>query len=207
MAKKEMEKISIEKMDEILSDYFPDSETVDFHGVNLTILKRIPFSTACEMVRKVADACFGEDGEYKPEIRDFALKICCVEAYTNVRLPSDNVEHQYDIVYGTDLFDVMFQVIDSCQLNEIMDAVQDRIDVRNEANRVLFESELNHMMKTIGELGAQITDLFGSVSAEDIQNMVKALGDGVDEGKLVSEVVAAQNKAREETAEAAADGE
>ena len=62
MAQKEMKMISIEKMDEIMNDYFPAEETVDFHGEELTVQKRIPFALVCEMVKKVADSCFNEDG-------------------------------------------------------------------------------------------------------------------------------------------------
>lgn len=208
MAKKEMKMISIEKMDEIMNDYFPAAETVDFHGEELTIQKRIPFALVCEMVKKVADACFDENGEFSPEVRDFALRLCCVEAYTNVRLPEDNVEHQYEIVGRSDLWYVMMREIDQDQMNEINNAIQDRIDARLDANRAAFEHEVNKMLDAVNEIGKQVSDLFNNVSTEDIQKLVGALGEhGVDEEKIVQAVVAEQNKAREAKAEEVADGE
>lgn len=208
MAKKEMKMISIEKMDEIMNDYFPAAETVDFHGEELTIQKRIPFALVCEMVKKVADACFDENGEFSPEVRDFALRLCCVEAYTNVRLPEDNVEHQYEIVGRSDLWYVMMREIDSDQMDEINNAIQDRIDARLDANRAAFEHDVNKMLDAVNEIGKQVSDLFNNVSTEDIQKLVSALGEnGVDEEKIVNAVVAAQNKAREAKAEEVTDGE
>ena len=208
MAKKEMKMISIEKMDEIMNDYFPAAETVDFHGEELTIQKRIPFTLVCEMVKKVADACFDENGEFSPEVRDFALRLCCVEAYTNVRLPEDNVEHQYEIVGRSDLWYVMMREIDQGQMDEINNAIQDRIDARLDANRAAFEHEVNKMLDAVNEIGKQVSDLFNNVSTEDIQKLVGALGEhGVDEEKIVQAVVAEQNKAREAKAEEVTDGE
>ena len=210
MAKREMNMISIEKMDEIMNDYFPTFEVVDFHGEELTVQKRIPFALVCEMVKKVADACFDENGEFSPEIRDFALRLCCVEAYTNVRLPEDNVEHQYEIVGRSDLWSIMLRVIDSDQMDEICNAIQDRIDARLDANRAAFEHEINKLTQALDEMGKQVTELFGSVSPEDLQALLGAIGEhGVDEEKIVQAVVAAQNKVREEAKmeEAAADGE
>lgn len=208
MAKKEMNMISIEKMDEIMNDYFPAFEVVDFHGEELTVQKRIPFALVCEMVKKVADACFDENGEFSPEIRDFALRLCCVEAYTNVRLPEDNVEHQYEIVGRSDLWSIMLRVIDSDQMDEICNAIQDRIDARLDANRAAFEHEINKLTQALDEMGKQVTELFGSVSPEDLQALLGAIGEhGVDEEKIVQAVVAEQNKAREKKTEEAKDGE
>lgn len=208
MAKKEMKMISIEKMDEIMNDYFPAAETVDFHGEELTIQKRIPFALVCEMVKKVADACFTDEGEYQPEVWEFAMKLCFVEAYTNVRLPEDNVEHQYQIIGRTDLWEVMMQVIDQWQVKEIADAIKERIDARLDANRAAFEHDVNKMLDAVNEIGKQVSDLFNNVSTEDIQKLVGALGEhGVDEEKIVQAVVAEQNKAREAKAEEVTDGE
>ena len=208
MAQKEMKMISIEKMDEIMNDYFPAEETVDFHGEELTVQKRIPFALVCEMVKKVADSCFNEDGEYSPEVRDFAMKLCCVEAFTNVRLPENNVEHQYEIVGRSDLWYVMTHMIDQDQMDEINNAIQDRIDARLDANRAAFEHDVNKMLDAVNDVGKQVSDLFNNVSTEDIQKLVGALGEhGVDEEKLVQAVVAEQNKAREAKTEEVADGE
>lgn len=208
MAQKEMKMISIEKMDEIMNDYFPAEETVDFHGEELTVQKRIPFALVCEMVKKVADSCFNEDGEYSPEVRDFAMKLCCVEAFTNVRLPENNVEHQYQIINRTDLWFRMLQVIDPYQMDEINNAIQDRIDARLDANRAAFEHDVNRMLDAVNDVGKQVSDLFNNVSTEDIQKLVAALGEhGVDEEKIVQAVVAEQNKAREAKTEEVTDGE
>ena len=62
MAEEKM--ISIEKMDEIMKDYFPETETVDFHGQELVITKVIAPEDMFELVRQIADGCFAPDGTY-----------------------------------------------------------------------------------------------------------------------------------------------
>ena len=49
----EEKKISIEKMDEIIRDYYPDTETVDFHGQELVVSRTIPFRTEIELVNSL----------------------------------------------------------------------------------------------------------------------------------------------------------
>lgn len=213
MAKKETKMISIETMDEILSDHFPTAEVTDFYGQEIIVQKRIPFALMSELVQKVADACFSDEGEYMPEIRDFALRLCCVEAYTNIRLPQENVEHQYEIVGCAELWRIVANCIDQDQLEQICDAIQDRIQARLDSNRAAFEREINKLTQALDEMGKQVTELFGSVSPEDLQALLSAIGEnGVDEEKIVKAVVAEQNKARDNVVElpvkeAAEDGE
>lgn len=202
MAKKETKMISIETMDEILADHIPVVEIAEFYGQEIIVQKRIPFLLMRELVQKVADACFSDEGEYMPEIRDFALRLCCMEAYTNIRLPQENVEHQYEIVSCTELWRSVAGCIDEDQLEQICDAIHDRIDARLDNNRAAFEREVNKMIEALDEAGKQVTEVFGSISAEDLQNLIQALGEnGVDEEKIVQAVVAEQNKVRDNVVE------
>ena len=72
MAEEKM--ISVEKMDEILKDYFPEETVTDFHGQELVIKKLLGTEDFFELVRQIADGCFGKDGEYMPEVSDLLLR-------------------------------------------------------------------------------------------------------------------------------------
>ena len=194
----EQNMVSIEKLDEIMNDYFTAVEVVDWHGAELEVKKKIPAAVMYDLVRNVADACFDkETGEYLPEVRDFAERVAIVSAYANVRLPEDDVEHLHDILYRTDLYEVVWKSICSDQLLAISDAIDQRIEARTEANRVAFEYEVQNIIESVRQLGEQINQLFEGITPEDLKAMIAAIGeDGVDEEKIVQAVVAEQNKAR-----------
>lgn len=196
MAKEKM--ISIEKMDEILNDYFPEETTVDFHGEELVIQKMIGPDELFDLVRQIADGCFLPDGTYAPEVFDLLLRAGIVTEYSNVRLPQ-NVDHMNRILYGTDLYDTVVAHISAGQYNAAYDAVWERINARNNMNKALFENEIQRAVSGIQSLGDQMAQLFGEVSADDIKALVGAIGEnGIDEEKLVQAVVEKQNALREE---------
>ena len=195
----EQKMISIEKVDEIIKEHFPAECTKDWHGQELVIRRYIPYDTEIEIVRKVADACFHpETGEYMPEVKEFALKVCMIEAFTNVRLPQ-NVEHQCAILYGTDLWNEIAYAIEDGQYYDIRDAVDDRIRARNNANRVMFENEIQRGIDAMQRLGDHVSELFEGVTPEDVSALISAIGQGgIDEGKIAEAVVAEQNRLRGE---------
>lgn len=194
----EQKMVSTEKLDEIMNDYFPAVEVMDWHGVELEIQKKVSAATMYDLVRKVANTCFDDTtGEYLSEVRDFAERVAIVSAYTNVQLPDDDTEHLYDILYRTDLYDAVWKNICSDQLLAISDAIDQRIETRTEANRVAFEYEVQNIIESVRQLGEQINQLFEGITPEDLKAMISVIGDnGIDEEKIVQAVVAEQNKAR-----------
>lgn len=201
-------KVTYETIREAMNDHCPQVEILDWYGVEITVQKIVPFLTMKEIVEDVAGACFNDDtGEYMPELMDIALRICVIDAYTNIVLPGDP-EEQNRILYGTGLWSGISELIDEDQFNAIELAISRRVKARLDTNRAEFEHELNAMTNALSEAGKQINDLFAGVNADDLQKLVAALGEhGVDEEKIVQAVVAEQNKLREEQTEAPADGE
>lgn len=198
----EEKKISIEKMDEIIRDYYPDTETVDFHGQELVVSRTIPFRTEIELVNSVIDACFDEEtGAYLPEYLDFAMTSCIVAAFTNVRLPQD-AEHRHRILYGTNLMEFVEPHISETQICAIECAIRAGIRARNDANVALFESRMNEASRTMLELSEKIAGIFDGVSKEDISAVLNAVGNGtIDEEKIARAVVREQNLTRGEEEE------
>ena len=201
-------KVTYETIREAMNDHCPQVEILDWYGVEITVQKIVPFLTMKEIVEDVAGACFNDDtGEYMPELMDIALRICVIDAYTDIVLPGDP-EEQNRILYGTGLWSGISELIDEDQFSAIELAISRRVKARLDTNRAEFEHELNAMTNALSEAGKQINDLFAGVNADDLQKLVAALGEhGVDEEKIVQAVVAEQNKLREEQAEAPADGE
>lgn len=196
------EKISFEKIEEIMNDYFPVTDIVEWHGVEIEVLNTIPFSMASEIVVRTANACFTEDGEYVPEIMDVALRLYVINAYTNLELPEDNPEWQNQLMYGTDLWDKVTAVISDDQLDMMMLSINRRIKARLDTNKAAFEHGVRQVLDGMAQLADQMNGLFDGVSNDDLKNMITAIGEnGIDEGKLVQAVVAEQNKTRDNVVE------
>ena len=191
--------ISIEKMDEAMEERFPTYETVDYYGNNLVIEKLIPFTTFDEIVSRVSDICFNsETGEYLPQNKDFAIRLCVINAYTNVNIP-ENVEHQYRILYGTDIVDTVLKYINRDQYIAMVDAINETIRARNNANYIAFKHDVQQVVDQVVMLGDRFAEMFGDVTPDDIKGFLDAIGeDGVNEEKIVHAIVAEQNKQRGE---------
>ena len=194
----EFKTISKDEVKEILNDYYPAVETVDFHGYELSIKKVISESDLFEIVQMIADACFNEDGEYMPEAYDVTLKLGVVSLYTNLDIDQD-IETWVNVIYGTNLWELVERNISYQQLDQIYESSKNRINFRLDISRAAFEREINRAIDAIGEVGDQMGELFAGVTKDDVKTLLSAISDhGIDEDKLVKSVVREQNKAREE---------
>ena len=189
-------RISVEAMNEIINDRFPNVETVDYYGEELVINHTIPFDIFCIIVRNAVNGCFNSNGEYMPENLDFVIRLCVIDAYTNVDLPEDVNDRHY-LVYRTDLYNTVLQFINRYQFDCMTNAIREAISVRNNANQALFDRKIGAAIDQINQLGEQFNQIFSGITEEDIKAFIDAVGDdGIDEGKIVKAVVEEQNKLR-----------
>lgn len=194
----ENKKIGYQEIAGIANDYYEKKDVIDFHGVKITVLRRIPYTKLCSLVDAVVKSCFdAESGEYIPEVRDFATRLAVASAYTNLELP-DNLEEQYDMMYATDLMDQVHAAIDHNQLSTLRGSIQKRCEIINDMNRAAIEKEIYDAVGIIGNIADSFEQMFDGVSREDMKMMIQAIGDhGLNEGKLAEAVVREQNAIRE----------
>ena len=57
------DKIKYESIEEIMNDYYPIAEQVEWHGLEIEVKRTVPFALTAEIVRRVTDTCFSADGE------------------------------------------------------------------------------------------------------------------------------------------------
>lgn len=96
-------------------------------GYNVAIKRFISFTDMLSFVDGVVSGCFAKsDNRYLPEVRDLFFRCSLVEFYTNIVLP-ESVEEKNQIVYGTDIIDLILQNIDRGQFRAIMDGIEKRV--------------------------------------------------------------------------------
>lgn len=83
-----------------------EEQTTEFewNGMSVVVNRTLPMETMLEFVDYVVKTCFSDDGEYLPEVKDFAIKSCLLEMYANFDLPTD-LPTRYAVIYNSDIVD------------------------------------------------------------------------------------------------------
>lgn len=155
MAKKD-NSVPVKKIMELLED---NVTTIQFDGkdgetVEVSVMRTIPLDVMQALVRNASEACFGEDGEYRPELRDFAIRLGVLIAYTNLTMPKDPMK-QYALCYGTPVFKSVLTVINNDQYWEIVSGVDCRIERIIDTQKNAPTRELMDGLKAIVDLFAE----------------------------------------------------
>lgn len=168
MAKK-ADRIAVNEIEKIVKAQ-EDVKEVEWNGLKLKIKKYLPFEDMRVYVNGVVSACFNQDGSYQPEVKDFVRRALTVSLYTNISLPK-NLNAQYDVVYGTDIVDIIYNHIDWQQHDEMSWAIDDRIGQLLKAD----VAALNKQKAELEETATKIQEMFEGIDPQDIENMVSAL--------------------------------
>lgn len=179
-------KISINAMDKIMKENYTSTETFDWCGIEVTVKKTLAFKEVLEFVDSVTKSCFSSvDGAYLPEVKDFAVKTCILEKYANFTLPN-NIEHKYELIYQTNAIEEVLHRINARQFNEIMCAINDKINHIAQANIESINKQMAELYTAFDNLQTQLESAFSGINPEDFTKFIGALGDGgIDEAKLV----------------------
>ena len=186
MSNKKNTKISINTFDKILKTTYSNEEIIRWNDLDITINKTLSFKDVLSFVDSVSKSCFTDDnGTYLPEVKDFAIKCCILERYANFSLPQ-NIEHKYQLIYCTDAVDVVIKYINKTQLEEIISAINDKVDNIAQANIEAINRQMNELYSTFGNLEKQITEMFSGINKDDMTKLVGAISNSnLDEEKLV----------------------
>lgn len=184
MAKKK-ESVSISQLDKILGGAERERD-IEYCGIQIRVRTLLDFAEYIQLVDGVVESCFGEDNDYRPEIREFAMRFGIVSSYTNVRLPKDT-GHKYEVLYLTDLVDVVKSAIIPAQLKDIEDAVDREIEHRLRMSAASAEEKANIVVSKLNELLEGAQQLFSGLTQEDVESVLSAVGNGkIDEERLMA---------------------
>lgn len=165
----------------------------EWNGMNIVVNRTLPMETMLEFVDYVVKTCFSDDGEYLPEVKDFAIKSCLLEMYANFDLPKD-LPTRYAVIYNSDIVDAVLNRIEGRQFGEIINAIEQKIANLAQANVQMVYAQMNRINDEFENLQNNIAALFTGVEQDDIKKLVNAISNGnIDEGKIV-QAFASQNK-------------
>ena len=170
-----VKKISILSLEKIMKETAKPTSEIKWKGLNIVIKHTLSLKEMLEFVDGVTKSCFAaETSEFLPEVKMFAVKCCVLELYANFSLPS-NIERRYNLVYNTDVYEVVMQHINHEQFNEIMDAINDKIDNAAQANIEAVNMQMAEVYNQFNNLQAEINNMFAGINPEDLSKFFGAV--------------------------------
>lgn len=172
---------------------FENNESVveaEWRGIQVKINRLLPLSGVLKFVDAVAESCFMADtGTYIPEIKDFAIRCCILTMYANFELPED-LEQKYNLVYASDAVSFVEERIDSSQFNQMMIAIDRKIEHRAQSNIEALNKQMNEVVAGFNALEETLGEVFRGIDGDTISKIADAISNGAfDENKLVQAIV------------------
>lgn len=93
-----------------------------WHTVDIVVRYSVPMDEYYDSIREIIDQCTDTDGVFVSAVFDFAFRTNIISLYSNVELPSDHMD-LFEIVYSTDLYDVVCKNANVGQIKSIESAV------------------------------------------------------------------------------------
>ena len=169
--------ISINQWEKLLEDRtvnIPLDEK-DPEGTQIEIHTTLPFGDVISFISDVVELSFAEDtGEYLPEVYDYLIRRGIIAYYTNLRLPKD-MDKQYELLLYTNVFGRVFDQINKDQFQQILVAIDKKIDN-------IKASQLS-LAKTVRNSLGMILEAVGGLSELDPEKVNEA----VESLKTISE--------------------
>lgn len=179
-------RISINAMDSIMKTQYENINTECWNEIDITIKRTISLGDMLSFVNDVVASCFQDNGEFMPEVLDFAIRSNIILKYSNVSLP-DNLEHRYAILYCTDIVNFVRGYADQEQVDEIINAIHQKVDYLCNTNVRAIQSKLNELISAFDNLQSKTADVFNNISSEDVAKLASVLSSGdLSEDKIVA---------------------
>lgn len=207
MAKSE-KKVSIALFDRIAKEHFQNESVIRWHEAEVRVKRTLPLTEMLAFVEDVISSCFHDGLGFMPEVKDFAIKSNILTRYANFSVP-DNLEHRYQMVYGTDAVDAVCVAIDTTQLQEIVNSINSKIRFLCGSKATLIQERINAVLETMEKMSSNTKDIFDGLTQDDMKALMGAISEGgLDENKIVEAYMERKKAERlaEEAAVAAYDG-
>ena len=189
----EMEKISA---DAFVANYATVDEykEIEFCDTSFMLREHVDIESMMKIVNTVVKACFINDGEFRPELKDFVFRWQVIEEYTNIKLPEE-IRDQYRFVYESGVFGTVMSAIDNEQINVIIRSIDEKIRYTADSNINELENKLNELYNSAKVLVDRIEDSMSGVDSDTITKIASAFsGDGaINTEELAKALIAARN--------------
>lgn len=179
-------KLSFDEIKKVIPANDENYATVDWKGTKFCVKTILSLEEMMGFVHGVVTSCFAEDtGEYLPEVKEFAIRCSVLEDYGNIKLP-DDLNEKYALVYRTGIVDCIAGSVDSTQLEDILNAIDEKVEHIAQSNIEALNKKMAEVVAKFESLEANISKVFSAVDADTVTKVASAVASGTfDEKKLV----------------------
>lgn len=190
-----MEKISYEVIKSVIGTENDVSKFV-WAGLEIEVKRFLTMEEMFDFTNTVFETCFRQaDSSYRPEVKDFIVRSCILDFYTNVEVP-DDLKDRYDMVYRYGVIPEVMEYIDQTQFNAIMAAIDCKIEDKLNTNVERIERDIAEVDRIIDEVKVQFNGIFDGIDNETIRQVAAAIANmNIDPAVLAKSVVEARGEA------------
>lgn len=174
---KTTKEISISSFDKIAQEHFPATITTTWFAHELIIKSTLSLPDMLTFVNDVVSSCFSEDGEYMPEVKDFAIKSNILSKYANIVLP-DDLELRYGMTYATDAAEIILNHVNHAQFAAILQSIDEKITYLSNSHLSALENQMEKFISTFAnleDLQKKSEELLTAFDKEDLKTLVAAI--------------------------------
>lgn len=144
------------------------TEIKNWNGIDIEVHRTLNFTDAMKFVDMVVSLTYDEmTGNYTPELKDLGIRKSVIDFYTNVELSTD-IEKCHEVLYETDLFEFVLNLINRRQLNMIVTSIDDKLNYITQTNIDVINRKMN-------ELTSVFEDFMKNFEGIDISQFQTAL--------------------------------
>lgn len=170
-------KVSVNKLQSLIE---PNYGVIDIETENETFCvefkRTLNLDEVIKFVDNVTSTVFGitEDNPevqfYAPEYLDYMIRYCTLTMYANCSMPK-NINSQYEILYGTEIYENIIREINGAQFIQIKDAIDRKISyILSSENSV--KSSIDDIVKGIKSYFDNTQEEMGKYNLSDIIKFV-----------------------------------
>lgn len=109
---------------QITNSIYEKNIVIKWHGKNINVCKLLPPEKMIQLIHNIICECTDKERKiFMPELLDFLFKSNIITEYSQVELPID-IKDRYDVVYSSDLFDIISNSINSEQVSSIKQIIK-----------------------------------------------------------------------------------
>lgn len=166
-------------------------QVIKWHDIDIIVRPTISLGSMMALVSGVVDACFDDEGQYHPEVKQYATETSIITYYTNFPV-LDDADKDYFLHRSCDIFECATAYINSAQLyDDIYVGIEDQIKTRLSHDEKQFEKQAQKLFDQFEEMTDMLSNTFGELSKDDITMLQKSLTEdgAIDEGKIAAAVL------------------
>lgn len=148
-------------------------------GITLQVKRTLPLNDAISFIEEIVGANINTDeGTYTPEAYDFSMRVAVLHFYAGIDFPkSKDTAKAYRVVYETDLFGKVFDLIDQNQFDILLRAADERIKHECDLMSSVAMQQAEKILDKMNDIFEESSEVMEELDSDDfrtaLSNMTK----------------------------------